>query len=149
MTTKKPVHDSTEWHTAAVAARLSGLSVAMVNYLCRQGLVEPSCKCPRGHGTKRHYSFGDIIALRLIRELSQVGVSPTRLRGGLRALRKHHPEITLTSLPATHVATDGKHLVLCRPGQSVERLIDGQMSFAFVVDLGPLQTEVARKLKRA
>jgi hypothetical protein len=122
----------------------------MVNYLCREGIIEPSCSCPRGHGTKRHYSsFGDIVALRSVRHLSKAGVSPTRLRGALKSLRKHHPEITLTSLPASHVATDGKHLVLCRPGQSIERLVDGQMAFAFVVDLAPLQAEVARKLNRA
>jgi hypothetical protein len=121
----------------------------MVNYLCREQIVEPSCDCPRGHGVKRHYSFGDVVALRLIARLSKVGVSPTRLRGAWKGLRKHHPEITLTSLPASHIATDGKHLVLCKPGQAVERLVDGQMAFAFVVDLAPLQAEVARKLKRA
>lgn len=145
----KNPHDPSEWHTAATAAHLSGLSMAMVNYLCREGIVEPSCSCRRGHGTKRHYSFGDVVALRLVSRLSIAGVSPTRLRAALKGLRKHHPNITLTSLPASHIATDGKNLVLCRPGQSIERLVDGQMAFAFVVDLAPLQAEVARALKRA
>jgi hypothetical protein len=31
----------------------------------------------------------------------------------------------------------------------IERLVDGQMAFAFVIDLVPLQAEVARKMKRA
>jgi DNA-binding transcriptional MerR regulator len=120
----------------------------MVNYLCREGIVEPSCSCPRGHGTKRHYSFGDLVALRLVAQLSLVGASPKRLREALRGLRKHHPEITLTSLPASHIATDGKHLILCRPGESIERLIDGQLSFAFVIDLVPLQAEIAQQIGR-
>ena len=81
--------------------------------------------------------------------MSKVGASPMRLKAALKGLRKHHPEITLTSLPASHIATDGKHLMLCGQGDLVERLVDGQMAFAFVIELAPLQAEVARKLKRA
>jgi DNA-binding transcriptional MerR regulator len=149
MSRHKPVHDPAEWHSASKAARLSGLSLPMVNYLCRSQIVEPSCNCPRGHGRRRHYSFADVVALRLIARLSQFGVSPTRLKGAWKGLRKHHPEITLTSLPASHIATDGENLILCQPGESVERLVDGQMAFAFVVELAPLQKEVARALRRA
>jgi DNA-binding transcriptional MerR regulator len=142
-------HDQADWHSASRAAKLSGLSASMLNYLCRERIVEPSCSCPRGHGIPRHYSFGDLVALRLVGQLSKVGASPLRLRAALKGLRKHHPEITLTSLPASHIATDGKHLMLCREGEAIERLVDGQMAFAFVIELAPLQAAVARQLKRA
>lgn len=144
----RTVHNEDEWFSAARAAKLSGLSSSMVNYLCREQIVEPSCSCARGHGIRRHYSFGDLVALRLVAQLSKVGASPLRLKGALKGLRKLHPEITLTSLPASHIATDGKHLVLCRQGEPIERLVDGQMAFAFVIELAPLQAEMARKLRR-
>ena len=144
---EKSIHDPAEWFAADRAATLSGLSKAMVNYLSREHIVEPSCSCPRGHGTRRHYSFGDLLALRLVAQLSKVGASPTRLKAGLKALRKRHPEITLTSLPASHIATDGKHLMLCDRGDLIERLVDGQMAFAFVIELAPLQAQVARQLR--
>jgi len=65
------------------------------------------------------------------------------MKKALQGLRKHHPEITLTSLPASHVVTNGKDLYLYQEGQPVERAFDGQFAFAFVVELATLQREVA------
>lgn len=143
---RKSTHDSALWFSAARAAALTGLSSAMVNYLCREGMVEPSCSCPRGHGSKRHYSFGDLVALRLVARLSATGVSPLRLKQALRSLRKYHPEITLQSLPASHIVTNGKYLFLRQKDDSIERLLDGQLAFAFVVELPLLRDEVAREI---
>lgn len=145
----KSPHDPSEWFPAARAARLSGLTGAMVNYLCRSNIVEPSCTCPRGYGIPRHYSFGDLVALRLVARLSAAGVSPLRLRKAMVGLRKFHPAITLKSLPARHVVTDGVHLYLRQEGDSLERLGDGQMAFAFVIELAQLRDEVAAALAKA
>lgn len=121
----------------------------MVNYLCRTHVVEPSCTCKRGHGRARHYSFGDVIALRLIAKLSQTGVQPLRLRAAMQGIRQFHPQITLTSLPARYVVTDGADLYLRSENDAVERMRDGQMAFAFVVELAQLQAEVVAALNQA
>jgi hypothetical protein len=139
-------HDPAEWFPARNAAKLAGLSFTMVNYLCRTGVVEPTCDCRRGHGRPRHYSFGDIVALRVVARLSKSGVQPLRLKTALRRLRKFHPEITAKSLPATHVVSNGRELFLRQAGDSLERIYDGQFAFAFVIDLTPIQRDVARKL---
>jgi len=115
----------------------------MVNYLCRSGIAVPTGGVRRGHGRARQYTFGDVVALRLVAKLSTSGVSPLRMKKALQGLRKHHPEITLTSLPAGHVVTNGKDLYLYQEGQPVERAFDGQFAFAFVVELATLQREVA------
>jgi DNA-binding transcriptional MerR regulator len=143
---KRPIHDPAEWFTAARAARLSGLTQPMVNYLCREDLVTPSCNCPRGHGVPRHYAFGDVVALRLVARLSKAGVSPLRLKKGLQYLRKFQPEITLTSLPASHLVTDGQDIYLRAGSDALERATDGQFAFAFVIELDHVRSEVARKL---
>ena len=142
-------HDASEWFPANQAARFSGLSLPMVNYLCRTGIIEPSCTCPRGHGKARHYSFGDLVALRLVARLSAHGVQVLRLKSALHGLRRFHPEITLSSLPASHIVTNGKDLYLYKEGQPVERTFDGQFAFAFVVELAQLQKEVANELAPA
>ncbi len=144
---KKSPHDANEWFTATQAAKLSNLSLAMLNYLCREKVVEPTCNCSRGRGTQRHYSFGDVVALRLIAMLSKMGISVGRLKKAMRQLRLLHPQITLTSLPASHVVTDGKDIYLCKPGEPLERVLDGQFTFAFVIELSRLQQEVAKKIR--
>jgi DNA-binding transcriptional MerR regulator len=132
-----------DFYSATQAARLSGHTLSMVNYLCRSKVVIPTGKGRRGHGRARQYTFGDVVALRLVAKLSANGVSPLRLRKGLQGLRKHHPEITLTSLPGSHIVTNGTDLYLREEGKSIERAFDGQFAFAFVVELATLQREVA------
>ena len=139
---RKPSHDHANWFPAGQAARLSSMTPAMLNYLCREQVVEPTCNCPRGHGKRRHYSFGDVVALRLVAKLSAAGVSVLRLKQSMLRLRKLHPQITLTSLPGTHVVTNGIDLYLHRPGHQVERAFDGQFAFAFVVELSGIQREI-------
>jgi DNA-binding transcriptional MerR regulator len=131
-----------EFFTTARAAALGGISQAMLNYLCREKLVTPSVLRPRGHGSKRGYSFGDVVALRLIAKLSAAGVSVQRLRKALAGLRKLHPEITLTSLPGSHVVSDGRDIYVRGKGDTLERAMDGQYVFAFVIELAPLRDEV-------
>ena len=118
----------------------------MLNYLCREHLVEPSCDCVRGNGKPRHYSFGDIVALRLVARLSKAGISPLRLKKGLRYLKKFQPEITLRSLPATHLVTDGEVIYLRAGTDALERATDGQYAFAFVIELEQIRAEVVARM---
>lgn len=149
LTSKDSAHDPAEWFSASRAARLAGLSHAMVNYLCRTSVVSPSCNCPRGRGVPRHYSFGDVVALRLVAKLSKAGISPLRLRKGLESLRAYHPQITLSSLPATHLVTDGQSIFLRSANHSLERATDGQYAFAFVVELEHMRQEVVNRMPAA
>jgi DNA-binding transcriptional MerR regulator len=139
-------HDPPEWFSARRAAKLAGLTLPMLNYLCRNGVVEPTCNCRRGHGRARHYSFGDVVALRVVARLSTTGVQPLRLKNALRGLRRFHPEITAKSLPATHIVSNGRDVFLRQAGELLERTHDGQFAFAFVIGLAPIQRDVARKL---
>lgn len=143
---KKYVHDPAQWFPATQAARLTGLSPAMVNYLCREHIVEPSCDCPRGNGKPRHYSFGDLVALRLVARLSKTGISPLRLKKGLRYLRQFLAQITLKSLPATHLVTDGEVIYLRAGTDALERATDGQYAFAFVIELDQIRGEVVSRM---
>ena len=89
------------------------------------------------------------MALKLVGKLCKAGVSPLRLKKGLLRLREHHPEITLTALPATHVVTDGQDIYLRKKGEPLERLIDGQLTFAFVIELSEIQRDILREMRAA
>ena len=130
------------------AAKLSGLTQSMVNYLCRQKVLVPSSRARRGRGRARQYLFGDVVMLRVLAVLLNQGVSVARLKSSLRSIRKFHPEITPTSLPASHLVTDGRQVFLKKNEDSLESLDEkGQMSFAFVIDLAQIQSEVHGKTK--
>ena len=125
------------------AARYSGLKRPMVDYLCRQKILEPTFPRDRGRGRQRQYTFGDVVMLRAIAKLLAKGISVKRLKDGLVALRQHHPEITPNSLPASHIVTDGETVFLRRNEDTIEALdTTGQMVFAFVLELGRIRDEV-------
>jgi DNA-binding transcriptional MerR regulator len=134
-----------EAFTIAQAARLSGLTRAMVDYLCRQRLLLPSATAARGRGRPRKYSFGDVVMLRILANLLKYGVAVHRLRKALQALRHHHRDISPVSLPAAYLVTNG-HTVHFRDRAGLLDLDgSGQMSFLFVVELAQVRDEVARE----
>jgi hypothetical protein len=62
-------------------------------------------------------------------------------------MREMHPEITLRSTPKGRFVTDGKDLFLQDSGLSIERAVDGQLAFAFIVQLERLHHEIVGALK--
>jgi len=116
----------------AEAAKLSGLSTYMLDYLCREEVLVPSAPGRRGRGCPRKYSFGDVVMLRAVSRLLSVGVSVQRIRKALRALRRHHNQISPTSLPAKYLVTDGTRVYLQNGDTLLELDGSGQMSFFFV-----------------
>jgi DNA-binding transcriptional MerR regulator len=135
-----------EWHTAKAAARISGLSEDMINYLCRHSIVTPSHGKKRGRGTVREYTYADVLLLRLIAKLLTQGVSALKLKKCLAALQKRgsHTEDLISK---KYVLTDG-HNVYFGDSAAVEIMSSGQMVFAFVLDLDLLRREVNVKLPR-
>ena len=130
----------------AKAARLSGLNRTMVDYLCRQGILVPSLPKHRGRGRQRRYSFGDVVMLRVIAKLLDNGISVMRLKQALVALRKHHSQITPTSLPGSYLVTDGRQVFLKHDEATLETLDEaGQMSFAFVIELNTVRLAVMKE----
>lgn len=124
------------------AAKLAGLSVSMLDYLCRSDVIIPSASKKRGRGTARIFSFGDVVILRALSRFLRAGISVLHLRKALKGLRKRHPEITPTSLPGAFLVTDGRTIFLRQGREVVEDLIPGQLAFAFVLELRTIRHEV-------
>lgn len=94
------------------------------------------------------YSFGDVIVLRAISKLLKAGVSVGRLGKAFRSLRKHHDDFTPTKIASVFIVTDGRDVYLRRSDEVLECLSDGQMSFAFIVEVEKLRGEVLEQLER-
>lgn len=134
------------WIDVKSAARISGLSVDMTNYLCRNSIVTPSGDKNRGHGTVRKYTYGDVLLLRVIAKLLTQGISALKLKKCLVALQKRGNH-TADLVSKKYVLTDG-HNVYFGNSIAIETMGSGQMVFAFVLDLDSLRREVNAKLTR-
>lgn len=141
-----PRHDVVKSFPVAQAARLAGLTVDMVNYLCRSGVVVPSSG-GRGRGRKRLFTFADVLFLRIIARLLENGISVLRLKRAFNGLRARAREYSSDMLTKRFLVIDG-HDVFVQDGGLLERLESGQMAFAFVLELGSLRRELTVDVER-
>ena len=74
--------------TAGEAEKLTGVPYYRLDYWARSGFIRPSIAGAEGKGSKRLYSFRDLVALRTARELRNSGVPLQTLRKVVRYLRR-------------------------------------------------------------
>lgn len=135
---------SVETFAIARAAKFSGLSPTMLDYLCRQEILVPSFPVERRRGCPRQYSFGDVVMLRALARLLKAGVSVQRLKKALHSIRKHHKDILRNSLPAQYLVTDGRRVFLREKDALLDLDGTAQMSFLFILELNDVRREVIR-----
>ena len=110
--------------------RIVGISYRQLDYWTRTGLIRPSIRDAQGSGTQRMYSFQDLVALKVIKNLLDTGVSLQRVRKAaeyLRDMKKPVHGVTLMS--------DGVRIYEAEsPEAVVDLLAKGQGVFAIAVD---------------
>ncbi len=82
-------HDpATRTYTTAEVAYVSGFSVRQISYWAQQGIIAPSVQQAYGSGTRRRYSFDDLLQLRFVRQLISHGWSVQKIREAITKLRE-------------------------------------------------------------
>src|SRR5262249_60981912 len=79
-------------YDSKTASRIVGVSLRQIQYWDEQNFIRPSVKLAGGRGTKRLYSFHDLICLKVVRDLAHHGLSLQKIRRCLRPLRRHASE---------------------------------------------------------
>lgn len=128
------------------AAKLSGLTIDMVNYLCRYKIVKASGDKKCGRGRARKFVYTDILLLRVIGKLLSNGISVLRLRKSLIALQKRGKNYT-DILTKKYVATDGINIYFKDKGV-LEIFGTGQIVFAFVLELESIREELIELIEK-
>src|SRR2546428_1161246 len=111
--------------------KLVGISYRQLDYWARTELVTPSVRDAGGSGTQRLYSFQDLVVLKVIKKLTDAGVSLQRVRKAIAYLRQNddlQPSgITLMS--------DGVGIYACESEDEIIDLVKrGQGVFAIALD---------------
>lgn len=74
-------------YTTKQVASLTGLSVRQLDYWAQRGIVSPSVQQSHGPGTRKVYSFDDLVQLRFISQVKRLGCSTQKLRKAIEILR--------------------------------------------------------------
>jgi len=141
------------------AAEVVGITYRQLDYWARTDLVRPSMADARGSGSRRRYSYRDLLELKMIKKLLDSGIRLEQVRDVFRNLRQHlESEIVSANvvISGTQVAlcdTDGQLIDLVRSGQGVLNVLSvagvKEELDADLVDLRPTVPDPVRPLRRA
>ena len=125
---------------------LTGVSGRQVDYWATTGVVRPSVKSAAGKGSRREYSFKDLVALKMAKRLKDEGISLQKIRKALAFLRKHFPDLK-QPLAELRFLTDGETVYV---GRDREKICDtlNQGQFVFSLALGEIIEELQGELKQ-
>lgn len=126
------------------AEELSGLKPDMLTYLSRVDVLKASGVDRPGRGRPRRFTFTDVVFMRAIADLLERGISVKRLGKALqRAKANANQWMDIRRAPNRFLVTDGTEVFFRRLGQLESKTFDGQLAFAFVLDLRPPHKAVA------
>ena len=66
---------------------LVGITYRQLDYWARTGLLQPSVAAAKGSGTRRVYSYSDVLELKVIKQLLDAGLSLQSARRAVECLR--------------------------------------------------------------
>jgi len=127
-----------------MVCRLTGVTYRQLDYWARTGLVTPSITAARGSGTKRAYSYGDVLEVKVIKSLLNSGLSLTRARQAVECLRTAlGADLASSSL----VLSDAGSVLAHSDGDLVDLLRGGQGVFN-IVSLGNVVAELTTTIRQ-
>lgn len=128
----------------AQVERLTGIGAKTLHFWDRSGFLSPSLMQAHGTGSRRIYSFRDLVALRVAAQLRDAGISLQALRKVVVAL--HDIRGLENPLAETYLVTNG-HDVYEKIGGDLASVWQqpGQQAWAFVLDLHAIVAELQRQ----
>src|SRR5271157_5757007 len=118
---------------AKVVKEITGVSRMQLQHWDRTGIVRPSIKIGAGKGSRREYSFKDLVQLKVAKRLREEGISLQKIRKALEYLRKNFPDVK-APLAELRFLTNGVDLfVLTVDPQVILDALKGQFVFSFAL----------------
>lgn len=125
-------------HQAAV---IVGISYRQLDYWARTNLIRPSAADASGSGSRRRYSYKDLLELKVVKKLLDSGIKLTSVRDVFAYMREHVD----TEISSAHIVIDGSSVILCDGDNLVDVVRHGQ-GVLNVLPLSGVKDEVDRQI---
>ena len=123
------------------AAQIVGITYRQLDYWARTDLVRPSLADASGSGTRRAYSYRDLLELKIIKNLLDAGIRLESVRDVFQFLRTQVNE----EIVSAHIVIDGRQVVLCDGDQLIDVVRRGQ-GVLNVLPLASVKSDIDAKL---
>lgn len=120
-------------------AEIVGITYRQLDYWARTDLVRPSVTDAAGSGSRRQYSYRDLLELKVVKTLLDAGIKLESVRTVFTYLREHLGEDIAS---AQLVITGGSAVLVRDNDELVDLLRQGQFVMGSILSLGGVQREV-------
>ena len=130
-----------EGFSGTQAATVVGITYRQLDYWARTDLIRPSLTDAAGSGSRRKYSYKDLLELRVIKTLLDSGIKLESVREVFDYLREHVD----ADIASAHLVINGSSVVLCHGDELIDVLAKGQ-GVLNVLSLAGVKHEVDTQL---
>lgn len=120
------------------AAEIVGITYRQLDYWARTDLVKPSLAMATGSGSRRKYSYRDLLELKVVKNLLDAGIKLESVRNVFTYLRDHLGEDVAT----VNLVISGKGSVLVRSGEEIIDLLRQGQGVLNILPLAGVKEEV-------
>lgn len=111
-----------EGFSGSQASSIVGITYRQLDYWARTNLVKPAISEAQGSGSRRHYSYRNLLELRVIKSLLDAGIKLEAIREVFHFLRSN----TDQDISSAHLVISGSSVVLCQGDDLVDVVRRGQ-----------------------
>ena len=126
------------YYSGKRAAEIVGITYRQLDYWARTDLVRPSVADAKGSGTRRQYSYRDLLELKVIKTLLDAGIKLESVRDAFEYLRSQLGE----DIASAQLVITGTSAVLVRDGDELVDVVNRGQGVLSILPLGGVQREV-------
>jgi DNA-binding transcriptional MerR regulator len=127
-----------EGYSGRRAAEIVGITYRQLDYWARTDLIRPSLVDASGSGSRRRYSYRDLLELKVVKNLLDAGIRLESVREAFRYLREHLGE----DVTSVNLVISGRSSVLVRTGEEIIDLLREGQGVLNILPLGSVKDEV-------
>lgn len=134
--------DATRGYRGTVASKVAGITYRQLDYWARKQIVEPSITPSHGSGSRRLYSFKDVVILAVSKRLLDAGVNLQNVTAAIGFLSQR----TTSQLENVTIMCDGQHVHECTTSEQMLDLLRSGTA-VFAVSVSSLWHQIAEALE--
>jgi DNA-binding transcriptional MerR regulator len=124
------------------AAEIVDITYRQLDYWARTDLVRPSLADASGSGSRRQYSYRDLLELKVIKSLLDSGIRLEQVRKVFAYMRNHLGE----DVASANLVIDGSNSVLVNTGEELIDLLQNGQGVLNVLPLAGVKDEVDARI---
>ena len=129
---------SEEGFSGTKTATIVGITYRQLDYWARTDLIRPSLADASGSGSRRLYSYRDLLELRVIKSLLDAGIKLESVRTAFEYLRTHVD----TDIASAHLVISGSDVILCDGDQLIDVMRRGGQGVLNVLAIGGVKSDL-------